>query len=83
MSASPHRTPPPTSSRTPSPVPSPGRALALAGAALLLELILVLPIFDRLAEKNATVHFTQHGGIFLGGVLMGVALRDMYRASRA
>ena len=27
--------------------------------------------------SNATVHFTQHGLIFVGGLLMGWALRDL------
>jgi hypothetical protein len=29
------------------------------------------------------IHFTQHGLIFVGGVLMGVALRDAYRKSHS
>ncbi len=58
------------------------RAMVLGLAALFLEALLIfLPSIDKLADKNPTVHFTQHGGIFLGGVLMGVALRDMYLAS--
>jgi hypothetical protein len=28
-------------------------------------------------------HFTQHGLIFAGGVLMGIALRDAYRQSHS
>lgn len=54
----------------------------LAVAALVLEMLLILPGVDKLADRNATAHFTQHGGIFLGGVLMGLAVRDMYLASR-
>jgi hypothetical protein len=58
------------------------RAMMLGLAALLLEALLIfLPSIDKLADKNPTVHFTQHGGIFLGGVLMGIALRDMHLAS--
>ncbi len=29
------------------------------------------------------IHFTQHGFIFAGGVLMGLAIRDVQRASRS
>jgi hypothetical protein len=65
-----------------SPLLSPRRALTLGAAALVLEMLLILPIFDKIAGTNPTAHFTQHGGIFLGGVLMGIALRDMYVASR-
>lgn len=61
---------------------SPRKALTLGVLALLLEMVLILPIFDKVAGTNPTAHFTQHGGIFLGGVLMGIALRDMFLASR-
>jgi hypothetical protein len=70
------------SARMQSPLLSPRRALTLGAAALVLEMLLILPIFDKIAGTNPTAHFTQHGGIFLGGVLMGIALRDMYVASR-
>jgi hypothetical protein len=66
----------------PSPLLSSRQALTLGVVALVLEMVLILPIFDKIAGTNPTAHFTQHGGIFLGGVLMGVALRDMYLASR-
>ncbi|MGI8803465.1 MAG: hypothetical protein ACR2KV_15090 [Solirubrobacteraceae bacterium] len=65
-----------------SPLFSSRQALTLGVAALILEMLLILPVFDRIAGTNPTAHFTQHGGIFLGGVLMGIALRDMYVASR-
>jgi hypothetical protein len=65
-----------------SPLLSPRKALTLGVTALILEMLLILPIFDRIAGTNPTAHFTQHGGIFLGGVLMGIALRDMFAASR-
>ncbi|MCA1682942.1 MAG: hypothetical protein LC685_02965 [Actinobacteria bacterium] len=65
-----------------SPLFSPRKALTLGIAALLLEMVLILPIFDQIAGTNPTAHFTQHGGIFLGGVLMGIALRDMFVQSR-
>lgn len=82
MPAPSHRPTPLLSARMHSPLFSPRKALTLGVAALLLEMVLILPIFDKLAGTNPTAHFTQHGGIFLGGVLMGVALRDMYVASR-
>ena len=58
------------------------RGLRLVVIAALLEVVLVLPFVDHLADANPTVHFTQHGFIFAGGVLMGFALRDVQRASR-
>jgi hypothetical protein len=56
-----------------------GRALAVATAALVLELLLVTPWVDHAADENQTVHFTQHGLIFLGGVLIGFSLRELSR----
>ena len=58
------------------------RGLRLVLFAALLELVLVLPFIDHLADANPTIHFTQHGLIFAGGVLMGLALRDVQRGSR-
>jgi hypothetical protein len=55
------------------------RALAIATFALLLELLLITPWVDHLADRNPTVHSTQHGLIFLGGVLIGFAIRDLSR----
>jgi hypothetical protein len=49
---------------------------------LLLELIIILPFVDELADRNATAHFTQHGLIFLGGVLIGLALGEAAQRSR-
>jgi len=57
------------------------RALRLVLCAALLELMLVLPFVDHLADANPTIHFTQHGLIFVGGVLIGLALRDVQRSS--
>jgi hypothetical protein len=65
-----------------SPLLSSRKALTLGVVALILEMLLILPVFDDIAGSNPTAHFTQHGGIFLGGVLMGIALRDMFLASR-
>jgi hypothetical protein len=58
-------------------------AFRLVVFAALLELVLVLPFADHLADSNPTIHFTQHGLIFAGGVLMGLALREMQRGSRS
>jgi hypothetical protein len=55
------------------------RPLVLAALALVLEILLITPWVDDLADGNPTVHFTQHGLIFVGGVLMGWALRDLAR----
>ena len=59
------------------------RALALVLFAALLEIVLILPFVDHLADAHPMIHFTQHGLIFLGGVLMGISLRDAYRLAHA
>jgi hypothetical protein len=59
------------------PLMSPRGALALGTCGFALEVLLLTPWVDDLTEDNATVHFTQHGLIFLGGILMGWALRDL------
>ncbi|HUA70721.1 MAG TPA: hypothetical protein VMA96_06560 [Solirubrobacteraceae bacterium] len=59
------------------------RALRLVVFAAVLEIVLILPFADHLADTHPMIHFTQHGFIFAGGVLMGLALRDVQRASRA
>ena len=59
------------------PLMSPRAALALGAFGFLLELSLLTPWVDEFASDNATAHFTQHGLIFVGGILMGWALRDM------
>ena len=58
------------------------RAFVLVVFAVLLEVVLLMPFVDHLADANQTIHFTQHGFIFAGGVLLGLALRDVQRASR-
>jgi hypothetical protein len=55
------------------------RATRLVAFAALLELLLIMPFVDHLADTHPTIHFTQHGFIFLGGLLMGWALRDVHR----
>lgn len=59
------------------------RALLLVMFAALLEVVLILPFVDHLADAHPMIHFTQHGFIFAGGVLMGLAIRDVQRASRS
>jgi hypothetical protein len=59
------------------------RGLRLVAFAAMLEILLVMPFVDQLANAHPMVHFTQHGFIFAGGVLMGLALRDVQRASRS
>lgn len=58
------------------------RAFRLVAFAVLLEVVLLMPFVDHLADSNNTIHFTQHGFIFAGGVLLGLAIRDVQRASR-
>lgn len=59
------------------PLMSPRAALALGTCGFALEVILLTPWVDDVTADNATVHFTQHGLIFVGGILMGWALRDL------
>jgi hypothetical protein len=58
------------------------RAFWLVAFVVLLEVTLLMPFVDHLADSNNTIHFTQHGFIFAGGVLLGLALRDVQRTSR-
>jgi hypothetical protein len=58
------------------------RAFRLVVSAVVLEVVLLMPFVDHLADSNNTIHFTQHGFIFGGGVLLGMAIRDVQRASR-
>jgi hypothetical protein len=59
------------------------RAYCLVVFAVLLEILLIMPFVDHLADSNSTIHFTQHGFIFLGGVLIGFAIREIYGTSRS
>ena len=56
---------------------TPAKGVAAGGLAVILEIAAILPPLDRAVETNQTLHFTQHGLIFAGGALMGVALRDI------
>jgi hypothetical protein len=58
------------------------RAFGLVVFAVVLEVVLLMPFVDHLADTNNTIHFTQHGFIFGGGVLLGMAIRDVQRAAR-
>jgi hypothetical protein len=53
------------------------RAYKLVVAAVVLELVLMLPFIDHLVDTDPLLHFTQHGLIFVGGALLGFALRDV------
>ena len=59
---------------------TPRRLLMLA---VMLEVIMILPFVDHIADAHPAIHFTQHGFIFLGGLLMGMALRDVERGPAA
>jgi hypothetical protein len=63
------------------PLMAPRSALLMGVFALLLEVALISPWVDDAADSNSTVHFTQHGLIFIGGLIMGWALRDLRLAS--
>jgi hypothetical protein len=56
-------------------------ALVVGVLALVLEVCLITPWVDDAADGNSTVHFTQHGLIFVGGLIMGWALRDLRLAT--
>jgi hypothetical protein len=56
------------------------KALRIVLFAAILELFLIMPFVDHYADAHPMIHFTQHGFLFLGGVLMGWALRDVYLA---
>ena len=68
-------------SSTRVPIMAPRAALALGCVGFALEVLAILPFVDRASDENATMHFTQHGMIFLGGILLGWALRDLRLAS--
>ena len=57
-------------------------AVLVGGLGLLLEIVTILPPIDEATETNATLHYTQHGLVFLGGLLMGLALRDLIVTGR-
>jgi hypothetical protein len=54
----------------------------LAAGGLAVEVIAILPPIQNATETNATLHYTQHGVLFLGGLMMGVALRDLLVSGR-
>jgi hypothetical protein len=58
------------------------RAFCLVVFTVVLEVVLLMPFVDHLADANNTIHFTQHGFIFGGGVLLGLAIRDVQRSAR-
>ena len=64
------------------PLLKPATAVLLGGVALLLEVLAILPPIDDRIAANPTLHYTQHGVLFAGGVLMGVALRDLLVTGR-
>jgi hypothetical protein len=61
---------------------SPRQAVVLGLLGFVLEVALITPWADDLADRNPTFHFTQHGLIFLGGLVMGWALRDLRLAAQ-
>lgn len=63
------------------PLMPPRSAFLVGVVALAIEVALITPWVDSAADTNSTVHFTQHGLIFVGGLVMGWALRDLRLAS--
>jgi hypothetical protein len=60
----------------------PRTAVLVGGLGLLLEVLAILPPIDRATATNPTLHYSQHGILFIGGLLMGIALRDLMVAVR-
>jgi hypothetical protein len=58
------------------------RALILGGVGLLLQVLALTPFVEDLSADVPAAHYLQHGIIFLGGLLMGFALRDLWMMSR-
>jgi hypothetical protein len=65
------------------PLLSPRAAVALGALGLALQVLALLPFVDDNVDTNPTLHYPQHGVIFLGGLLMGIALRDLIVQGRA
>jgi len=61
---------------------TPRNAVLLGALGLLLEVLAIIPPIDDATATNPTLHYTQHGVLFLGGLMMGVALRDLLVAGR-
>ncbi len=61
---------------------TPLRALLLGGVGLLCQVLALTPLVEELSESTPAAHYLQHGVIFVGGVLMGIALRDLWMMSR-
>ena len=60
----------------------PRTAVLIGGLGLLLEILAILPPIDDATGTNPTLHYSQHGVLFIGGLLMGVALRDLLASGR-
>jgi hypothetical protein len=60
----------------------PRTAVLLGGIGLFLEVAAILPPIDDATATNPTLHFSQHGVLFSGGLLMGIAIRDLLAAGR-
>jgi hypothetical protein len=60
----------------------PRTAVLIGGLGLLLEILAILPPIDDATDTNPTLHYSQHGVLFLGGLLMGIALRDLLASGR-
>ena len=61
---------------------SPMRALLLGAIGILCQVIVLLPPVEHAIEESQPLHYLQHGIIFVGGVLVGVALRDLWLMNR-
>ena len=60
----------------------PRSAVVVGAIGLALEIVAILPPIDEATDTNATLHYSQHGVLFLGGLMMGVAIRDLLTAGR-
>lgn len=57
-------------------------ALAMGVVALVLDVASLLPPLDTAIDENAALHTAQHGLIFLAGLLVGWAIRDVIAYGR-
>jgi hypothetical protein len=61
---------------------SPSRAFVLGAIGVLLQILVLLPPVEHAIEESQPLHYLQHGLIFVGGVFVGIALRDLWLMQR-
>ena len=61
---------------------TPYRALLIGAIGILCQVFVLLPPVEHWIEESQPAHYLQHGVIFVGGVLVGLALRDLWLMNR-